>query len=223
MVGYGTTPPRSRRPNGRGCLTNTTAVGPRAPPAPTPTTTPPTSRRCTAPPTPAAATPPVDRRSTRRPRSQDHRRDPGHRRRPARSSARTCAPPGVVTASYPTGGLNGFYLQTGGTGSGADATPDASDGIFVYGGTAGFTSYPAVGDSVQVVGTVSEFGGSTQITSTSANVTAVTPALAPGDAPDHRPRHRLRLPGTDAPPARRSTPHARSTRASCSGPPPTTR
>ena len=72
----------------------------------------------------------------------------------------------------PTGGLNGFYLQTGGSGSGADATPDASDGIFVYGGTGGFSSYPAVGDSVEVVGTVSEFGGSTEITSTSANVTA---------------------------------------------------
>ena len=97
---------------------------------------------------------------------------------------------GVVTASYPTGGLNGFNLQTGGSGSGADATPDASDGIFVYGGTGGFSSYPAVGDSVQVVGTVSEFGGSTQITSTSANVTAVNPALAPVTP-------RTTVPGTD--------------------------
>ena len=52
---------------------------------------------------------------------------------------------GVVTAAYPTGGLNGFYLQTPG-----NDTPDASDAIFVYGGTSGFTTYPAVGDSVRV-------------------------------------------------------------------------
>ena len=37
---------------------------------------------------------------------------------------------GVVTAAFPTGGLNGFYIQT----PGAD-TPDASDAVFVYGGT----------------------------------------------------------------------------------------
>ena len=37
---------------------------------------------------------------------------------------------GVVTAAYPTGGLNGFYIQT----PGAD-TANASDAIFVYGGT----------------------------------------------------------------------------------------
>ncbi len=38
---------------------------------------------------------------------------------------------GVVTAAFPTGGLNGFYIQTGGP----DTTPDASDGLFVYAGT----------------------------------------------------------------------------------------
>ena len=73
------------------------------------------------------------------------RRDPGHRRHPP-STARTSRP-GVVTASYPTGGLNGFYIQT----RGAD-TADASDAIFVYGGTSGFATYPAVGDSVEVDG-----------------------------------------------------------------------
>ena len=55
---------------------------------------------------------------------------------------------GVVTASYPTGGLNGFYIQT----PGAD-TANASDAIFVYGGATGFATYPAVGDSVEVTGT----------------------------------------------------------------------
>ena len=43
---------------------------------------------------------------------------------------------GVVTAAYPTGGFNGFYLQTPGTGGGTDATPGASDAIFVYGSAA---------------------------------------------------------------------------------------
>ncbi len=102
---------------------------------------------------------------------------------------------GVVTASYPTGGLNGFSLQTGGSGSGTDATPDASDGLFVYGGPGGFSSYPTVGDSVQVVGTVSEFGDATQITSTSANVTAVTPALAPVSPRTTVPGTECALPG----------------------------
>ncbi len=80
---------------------------------------------------------------------------------------------GVVTASYPTGGLNGFYIQT----PGAD-TPDASDAIFVYGGSGGFTTYPAVGDSVQVTGTATEFGGATQIAATDSGV---TPIAALGD------------------------------------------
>ena len=35
---------------------------------------------------------------------------------------------GVVTARYPTGGLNGFYIQTP-----ARTPPNASDAIFVYG------------------------------------------------------------------------------------------
>ena len=37
-----------------------------------------------------------------------------------------------MTARYPTGGFNGFYMQTDGTGGAVDATPDASDGIFVF-------------------------------------------------------------------------------------------
>jgi predicted extracellular nuclease/2',3'-cyclic-nucleotide 2'-phosphodiesterase (5'-nucleotidase family) len=80
---------------------------------------------------------------------------------------------GVVTASYPTGGLNGFYIQT----PGAD-TPDASDAIFVYGGPGGFATYPAVGDSVEVTGVAGEFGGQTQI---NASAGSVTPVAALGD------------------------------------------
>jgi YVTN family beta-propeller protein len=75
---------------------------------------------------------------------------------------------GIVTAVT----ANGFYLQ--------DPNPDAniatSEGIFVFRGSAG--SKPAVGDSLRVNGTVSEFRGSparnndlsvTQITATEAD------------------------------------------------------
>lgn len=70
---------------------------------------------------------------------------------------------GVVTAAYPTGGFNGIYVQTAGTGGATDATPGASDAVFVYGAS----SQPAgvaVGDSVEVTGTVSEFQGLTEVT-----------------------------------------------------------
>ncbi len=65
---------------------------------------------------------------------------------------------GKVTASYPTGGLNGFYLQS----TTAD-DPNASDALFVFGG-AGFTAFPSVGDSVRVTGVISEFNGLTEMT-----------------------------------------------------------
>ena len=39
-----------------------------------------------------------------------------------------------MTAAYPTGGFNGFYLQTAGTGGDVDpATHQASDAVFVFG------------------------------------------------------------------------------------------
>ncbi|UUW88561.1 ExeM/NucH family extracellular endonuclease [Pimelobacter simplex] len=60
---------------------------------------------------------------------------------------------GVVTALYPTGGFNGFYIQT----PGAD-TPDRSDALFVYvGSNSALLSGLAIGDSVRVSGTVKEF------------------------------------------------------------------
>ncbi|MGC5254668.1 hypothetical protein, partial [Escherichia coli] len=44
---------------------------------------------------------------------------------------------GIVTAAYPTGGYNGFYIQTPGTGGDIDlATHTASDAIFVFGSAA---------------------------------------------------------------------------------------
>lgn len=68
---------------------------------------------------------------------------------------------GVVTAVYPTGGFNGFYVQTPGTGGSTDATPGASDGIFVFGKTD-----VAAGDCLAVTGTVTEFNGLTELTKT---------------------------------------------------------
>ncbi|MEI5674233.1 MULTISPECIES: ExeM/NucH family extracellular endonuclease [unclassified Nocardioides] len=88
-------------------------------------------------------------------------------------TGQTVTTEGVVTASYPSGGLNGFYLQTAGTGGGTDATPGASDAIFVY---APSGTKPAVGASVRVTGAVSEYFGLTQVTATT--VGTVTPALA---------------------------------------------
>lgn len=86
---------------------------------------------------------------------------------------------GVVTAAYPTGGYNGFYIQSEGTGGETDATPGASDAVFVYGSAA--TAAVKIGDHVEVTGTVKEFAGSTQLTPASAaDVTVLTePAVLP--------------------------------------------
>jgi 5'-nucleotidase len=78
---------------------------------------------------------------------------------------------GVVTAAYPTGGLNGFNIQTPGTGGAVDLdTHTASDGIFVYLGSAAPTAYPAVGDYVEVTGTAKENFDLTEITAKPADV-----------------------------------------------------
>ncbi len=69
---------------------------------------------------------------------------------------------GVVTAAYPDGGFNGFYLQTAGTGGDVDpATHHASDAVFVFGSAA--AKAVQVGEHVQVTGKVSEFQGTTEI------------------------------------------------------------
>ncbi|RAX17694.1 multifunctional nuclease/2',3'-cyclic-nucleotide 2'-phosphodiesterase/5'-nucleotidase/3'-nucleotidase [Pseudarthrobacter sp. AG30] len=75
---------------------------------------------------------------------------------------------GKVTAAFPTGGLNGYYIQTPGTGGDLSATNhSASDGIFVFSpATVGSVQ---AGDYVQVTGTVAEYYGMTQL-----NVTAAT-------------------------------------------------
>jgi predicted extracellular nuclease len=66
---------------------------------------------------------------------------------------------GNVTAVYPAGGLNGFFLQSPGEG-----VAGASDAVFVaLGGSIPNNAYPAVNESVQVTGVVSEVAGLTQI------------------------------------------------------------
>ncbi|MFC8921132.1 ExeM/NucH family extracellular endonuclease [Cellulosimicrobium sp. NPDC057127] len=75
---------------------------------------------------------------------------------------RTVTTRGVVTATYPTGGYDGFYLQTEGTGGDLGEEHDASDAVFVYSRTAAEQVQP--GDHVEVTGVVGEYFTLTQIT-----------------------------------------------------------
>ncbi|MEN3614482.1 ExeM/NucH family extracellular endonuclease [Plantactinospora sp. ZYX-F-223] len=71
---------------------------------------------------------------------------------------------GVVSGDHRTGGYNGIYLQTAGSGGRPPAAGTASDGIFVY-LTSNAANHPSValGDRVRVSGTASEFNGLTQV------------------------------------------------------------
>jgi 5'-nucleotidase len=89
---------------------------------------------------------------------------------------------GVVTANELTGGYNGFYLQTAGSGGDRPvAAGTASDGIFVYVGS----SLPSVtaGDLVRVSGTPSEFGGLTELTTSGTADVQVCESGAPLPSP----------------------------------------
>ncbi|HWJ85948.1 MAG TPA: lamin tail domain-containing protein, partial [Cellulomonas sp.] len=72
---------------------------------------------------------------------------------------------GVVTATYPTGGINGYVIQTAGTG-GALGDPTASQALFVY--SPSTVASVAIGDHVDVTGAVSEFNGLTELSVTSS-------------------------------------------------------
>src|SRR5690606_12196230 len=96
---------------------------------------------------------------------------------------------GVVTATYPTGGYDGFYLQTEGTGGDLDASHTASDAIFVY-SQAGAAAVE-IGDHVEVTGAVSEYFALTQLTPAAGGWTVldepaeeVKPANVAFPAPD---------------------------------------
>ncbi|SEB85852.1 hypothetical protein SAMN04489806_1964 [Paramicrobacterium humi] len=85
---------------------------------------------------------------------------------------------GVVTAAYPDGGFNGYYIQTAGTGGAIDPTTHAaSDGLFVF--SAATVGAVAVGDHVQVTGKVTEFYGLTELSVASlADLTVLDQAAA---------------------------------------------
>ncbi|MGO3191985.1 MAG: lamin tail domain-containing protein, partial [Microbacterium sp.] len=83
---------------------------------------------------------------------------------------------GVITADHRTGGYDGIVIQTEGSGGEDDATPGASDGIFVY--LNGKTVPGAIGDVVTVTGSVSEYYGQTQISPAAADDVAVITAGA---------------------------------------------
>lgn len=69
---------------------------------------------------------------------------------------------GVVTAVYPTGGFNGAYLQTAGTGGTPKVPGDASDGVFLY--LPGGVDNLSIGQCLDVEATVGEYFGLTQLT-----------------------------------------------------------
>ncbi|MEU4422733.1 ExeM/NucH family extracellular endonuclease [Actinoplanes sp. NPDC024001] len=92
---------------------------------------------------------------------------------------------GVVTADHRTGGYNGIYVQTAGSGGDRPvAAGTASDGIFVY-LTSTAANHPsvAIGDRVRVTGTVSEFNSLTQITIGAKSDVQVCATGAPLPAP----------------------------------------
>ncbi|MFJ3959029.1 ExeM/NucH family extracellular endonuclease [Arthrobacter sp. NPDC090010] len=75
---------------------------------------------------------------------------------------------GKVTARYASGGLNGYYVQTPGTGGDlTEQNHKASDAVFVY--SPSTVGSVAIGDYVQLNGTVSEYFGQTQLNVTSAS------------------------------------------------------
>ncbi|NQX06461.1 ExeM/NucH family extracellular endonuclease [Rathayibacter sp. VKM Ac-2856] len=94
---------------------------------------------------------------------------------------------GVVTARYPSGGYNGYVIQTAGTG-GQTTGRTASDAVFVY--SSASVGSVALGDSLRITGAVSEFNGLTELTPTSAATVEklTTPAVAPVPAAVGLPR-----------------------------------
>ncbi len=83
-------------------------------------------------------------------------------------AGKTVTTEGVVTAAYPSGGFYGYVIQTAGSGGADDATPGASDAVYVYQPTGAVTVQP--GDYVQVTGSVSEYAGLTELTVASTDV-----------------------------------------------------
>ncbi|WP_243387044.1 ExeM/NucH family extracellular endonuclease [Bifidobacterium primatium] len=80
---------------------------------------------------------------------------------------KTVTTKGVVTATYPDGGFNGYTIQTPATGGDVNlATHKASDGLFVY--DTKNVGNLKTGDYVEVSGKVSEYYGLTELNATTA-------------------------------------------------------
>ncbi|GAA1532765.1 5'-nucleotidase [Microbacterium ginsengiterrae] len=92
----------------------------------------------------------------------------------AAMNGRTVTVEGVITADHRTGGYAGIVIQTEGSGGAEDATPGASDGIFIH--LDGKTVPGEIGDLVSVTGVVSEYFGQTQIAPASADGVALVTA-----------------------------------------------
>ena len=79
---------------------------------------------------------------------------------------------------YATGGLNGYVIQTGGTGGALDfSSHDGSTAVFVY--SSATASDVQIGDSVRVTGEVSEYYDSTQISVGAEGLEILTEPLDP--------------------------------------------
>ncbi len=87
---------------------------------------------------------------------------------------------GVVTAAYPKAenanlkGLEGFTIQTPGTGGTWDASRSTSDGLFVFMGKSS-ASMPSIGDCVVVKGKVDEYAGVKNATASTQSLTQLVP------------------------------------------------
>ncbi|QWW19450.1 ExeM/NucH family extracellular endonuclease [Schaalia sp. 19OD2882] len=92
------------------------------------------------------------------------------------ANVRTC---GVVTSSHPrnegglTNTLDGFTIQTPGSGGSWDPARAASDGIFVWMGTSK-AAMPPVGKCVVVTGTIAEYPGVKDATAATPSLTQIT-------------------------------------------------
>src|SRR5262249_15328071 len=103
-------------------------------------------------------------------------------------AGQTVVTEGKVTASYPTGGLSGFYIQS------TTDDPDASDALFVF-GSGGFSAFPSIGDSVRVTGAISEVNGLTEMTVTSTSALSAIGDLGAAPVKDTIPGTDCALPG----------------------------
>lgn len=100
---------------------------------------------------------------------------------------------GIVAGAYPTGGFNGYFIQTPETGGAVDLdVHTASDGLFVY--STSTVASVSLGEYVSVTGMVSEFANLTELTvARPADLTRLDASTATAPKPAT-----VAFPGTDA-------------------------